>query len=65
MFTFFSVQSNDGKDDERTWEENRYTEQEIIIKKISYYVLLQDIEYSSLRYTVGPCLPILYVIVCI
>ena len=31
MFTFFSVQSNDGKDDERTWEENRYTEQEIII----------------------------------
>ena len=37
----------------------------LLFKKISYYVLLQDIEYSSLRYTVGPCLLILYVIVCI
>ena len=31
-----------------------------------HYRLLQDIEYSSLCYTVGPCcLSILYVVVCI
>ena len=31
-----------------------------------HYGLLQDIEYSSLRYTLGPCgLPTLYIIVCI
>ena len=51
MFTFFSVQSNDGKDDERTWEENGYTEQEIMFFfffKLFHYVLLQDIEYSFL-----------------
>ena len=31
-----------------------------------HYRLLQDIEYSSLCYTVGPCcLSILYIVVCI
>jgi len=30
-----------------------------------YGLLLQDIEYSSLCYTVEPCLSILYIIVCI
>ena len=49
MFTFFSVQSNDGKDDERTWEENGYTEQEIIIKKkfpiMFYYRILNTVPY--------------------
>ena len=30
-----------------------------------YYSLLQDIEYSSLSYTVGSCLSILYIVVCI
>ena len=31
-----------------------------------HYRLLQDIEYSSLCYIVGPCwLPILYIVVCI
>ena len=31
---------------------------------IFHYDLSQDIEYSSLCYTVGPCLSILYIIVC-
>ena len=30
-----------------------------------HYGLLQDIEYSSLCYTAGPCLSILYRVVCI
>ena len=31
-----------------------------------HYSLLQDIEYSSLCYTVGPCwLSVLYILVCI
>ena len=31
-----------------------------------HYSLLQDIEYSSLYYTVGPCsLSVLYIVVCI
>ena len=37
----------------------------IYIYILSHYGLSQDIEYSSLCYTVGPCLSILYVIVCI
>ena len=31
-----------------------------------HYMLLQDIKYSSLCYTVGsPCLSVLYIVVCI
>ena len=30
-----------------------------------FIMLLQDIEYSSLCYLEGPCLPILYIVVCI
>ena len=30
-----------------------------------HYRLLQGIDYGSLRYTVGPCLSILYTVVCI
>ena len=38
----------------------------ILFQILFHYSLLQDIEYSSLYYTVGPCwLSILYVIVCI
>ena len=33
---------------------------------LSHYGLSQDMEYSSLRYTVGPCfLSIIYILVCI
>ena len=32
---------------------------------LSLYGSLQDIEYSPLCYTVGPCLSILYIVVCI
>ena len=38
----------------------------ILFQIIFHYRLLQDTEYSSLYYTVGPCyLSILYIIVCI
>ena len=37
----------------------------IIFHILSHYSLSQDIECSSLYYTVGPCLSILYIIVCI
>ena len=38
----------------------------ILFHILSHYGLSQDIEYSSLGYTVGPCcLSILYIIVCI
>ena len=30
-----------------------------------HYRLLQDTEYSSMCYTVGPCLSVLYIVVCI
>ena len=30
-----------------------------------HYRLLQDTEYSFLYYTVGPCLSVLYIVVCI
>ena len=37
----------------------------IYFQILFHYRLLQDIEYSSLCYTVGPCcLPILYILVC-
>ena len=35
-----------------------------ILHILFYYSLLLDIEYSSLCYTVGPCLSVLYVVVC-
>ena len=38
----------------------------ILFQILFHYSLLQDIEYSSLCYTVGPyCLSILYIVVCI
>ena len=38
----------------------------ILFHILLHYRLLQDIEYSSLCYTVGPCcLPVLYIVVCI
>ena len=38
----------------------------ILFQILFHYRLLQDIDYSSLCYTVGPCcLPILYIVVCI
>ena len=38
----------------------------ILFNILFHYDLLQDIEYSSLCYTVGPCcLPILYIVACI
>ena len=38
----------------------------ILFHILFYYGLLQDVEYSSLGHTVGPCcLSILYVVVCI
>ena len=37
----------------------------IVFQILFHYRLLQDIEYNSLCYTVGPCyLPILYKVVC-
>ena len=39
---------------------------DILFHILFHYVLLQDIEYSSLCYTVGPFyLSILYIVVCI
>lgn len=32
---------------------------------IFHYGLLHDTEYCSLFYTIGPCLSVLYIIVCI
>ena len=38
----------------------------ILFQVLFHYRLLQDIEYSSLCYMVGPCcLSILYIVVCI
>ena len=38
----------------------------ILFHILFHYGLLQDIKYSSLCYTVGPCcLSILYIVVCI
>ena len=37
----------------------------VLFQILFHYRLLQDTEYSSLCYTVGPCLPILYTVVCI
>ena len=37
----------------------------ILFQILFHYRLLQDIEYSSLCYTVGPFLSILYIAVCI
>ena len=37
----------------------------ILSQILFHYKLLQDNEYSSLCYTVGPCLSILYTVVCI
>ena len=36
----------------------------ILFYILLHYGLLQDIEYGSLCYRVGPCLSILYVVVC-
>ena len=38
----------------------------ILFKILFHYGLSQDIEYSSLGYTIGPCcLSILYIVVCV
>ena len=38
----------------------------ILFRCFSHYISLQDIEYSSLCYTLGPCcLPILYIVMCL
>ena len=37
----------------------------ILFQILFPYRLSQNIEYSSLRYTVGPCLSILCIVVCI
>ena len=38
----------------------------ILFQTLFPYKLLQNIEYSSLRYTVGPCcVSVLYIVVCI
>ena len=37
----------------------------LLFQIIFHYKLLQDIEYSSLHYIAGPCLSILFVVVCI
>ena len=37
----------------------------ILFQILLHYRLLQDIEYSSLCYTVDPCLSLLYIVVCI
>ena len=36
----------------------------ILFQILFHYSLSQDIDYSSLCYTVGPCLSILYILVC-
>ena len=38
----------------------------VLFQILFHYILLQDIEYSSVCYIVGPCcLPVLYTVVCI
>ena len=38
----------------------------MLFQILFHYRLLQDMEYSCLCYTVGPCyIPILYIVVCI
>ena len=45
---------------------NIYLNIYILFQILFHYRLLQDIEYSSLSYTVGPCcLSILYIEMCI
>ena len=45
---------------------NKVNIQDILFQILFHYRLLQDIENSSLSYTVGPCcLSILYTVVCI
>ena len=37
----------------------------ILFQILFHYRLVQDTEYSSLCYKLGPCLPILYIVMCI
>ena len=36
-----------------------------VIQILFHYRLLQDLEYNSLCYIIGPCLSTLYIVVCI